>query len=190
MIMTKMSDPAAIAAGWWRGLQPYKSNGERNPKGDRAALARLRRSDLGSAVTDPATLELFTNLGERFPDSLPRIALAAAVLAAVREDDPSTHPARHLGLDPANRDRRPLLSRLRFQRLILAEDAEERLMLFRRAVQLARGRINVRSLAEALLGWTEPRRQRWVFEYYAAGAAAPASHFDKVDSPGIEDAKS
>lgn len=186
----KSSDPAAIAAGWWRALQPYRHDGRHNPNADRAALARLRRADLSAATLDPAALELFRALGLRSPSDLPRVALTAAVLAAVREDDPATHPARRLGIDPADPNRRPLLSPLRFQRLMLATDDEERLTLFRRAVHLSEGRINVRGLAEALLAWTEDRRRRWIFHYYAAGAAAPETAPQHDMATETEDAAS
>lgn len=186
----KSPDPAAIAAGWWRALQPYRHDGQRNPTADRAALARLRRADLSAAMLDPATLELFRALGLRSPTDLPRVALTAAVLAAVREDDPTTHPARRLGIDPTDPNRRPLLSPLRFQRLMLAADDDERLTLFRRAVHLAEGRINVRLLAEALLDWTEDRRRRWIFHYYAAGAAAPETAPQHDTATETEDAPS
>jgi CRISPR system Cascade subunit CasB len=184
----KSSDPAAIAVGWWRASQPYRHDGRPNPTADRAALARLRRADLKAAMVDPATLALFRALHLRSPDDLPRVAVTAAVLATVREDDPATHPARRLGIDPADPNGRPRLSPLRFQRLMLATDDDERLTLFRRAVHLAEGRINVRGLAEALLSWTEDRRRRWIFHYYAAGAAAPetAPHHDTATE--IEDA--
>lgn len=184
----KSSDPAAIAAGWWRALQPYGHDGQPNRAADRAALARLRRADLKAAMLDPATLELFRALGLRAPADLPRVALTSAVLATVREDDPTTHPARRLGIDPADPNSRPRLSPLRFQRLMLAADDEERLTLFRRSVHLAEGRINVRGLAEALLGWTEDRRRRWIFHYYAAGAAAPESGPEDNTATVIEDA--
>jgi CRISPR system Cascade subunit CasB len=184
----KSSDPAALAANWWRGLQPYRHDGQPNPTADRAALARLRRADLNAAMVDPATLALFRALDLRTPADLPRVALTAAVLATVREDDPATHPARRLGIDPADPNRRPLLSPLRFQRLMLAADDEERLTLFRRAVHLAEGRINVRGVAEALLGWTEDRRRRWIFHYYAAGAAAPETAPQHDTTTEIEDA--
>lgn len=185
---TTPSGAAAIAAAWWRTLQPYRPDDHNGRSGDRAALARLRRADLNAAMVDPATLGLFRALGLRSPADLPRVALTAAVLGSVREDDPATHPARRLGIDLANPDRRPLLSPLRFQRLMLAEEGDERLALFRRAVHIAEGRINVRGLAEALLGWTEERRRRWIFHYYAAGAAAPepAPHHDTATK--IEDA--
>ena len=62
---------------------------------------------------------------------------------------------------------------LRFRRLIEAETLEERLIMFRRAVQLSDRRLNVLELSAACLDWSEVRRQRWIFDYYNAGFAAP-----------------
>lgn len=181
--MTLQDPNGRIAAAWWRALQPSLSNGERNPRGDRAALARLRRADLPGAMQDPATFVLFRTLGAARPDDLPSVALCAATLAAVRIDDRELHPARQLGAPPGARDDRAIMSQLRFRRLIEAVALEDRLTQFRRAIALARGRSNVPELAAACLDWSERRRQRWIFEYYAAGIAAPASESALEDTP-------
>src|SRR5262249_51019140 len=127
---------------------------------------------LFSAMGDPATFDLFRELGRRRPDDLPEVALCAAVLAGVR-GEVREHPARTLGPpSPAQVDQ-AAMKPLRFRRLIEAEDPEERLPLLRRAVQLADRKLSVRELAAACLDWSEKRRRRWLFEYYAAGRAAP-----------------
>jgi CRISPR system Cascade subunit CasB len=82
---------------------------------------------------------------------------------------------RCLGAPPGDPASRPVLSPLRFRRLIEAEGGEDRLTSCRRAVALTGGTINVRELAAACLDWSEDRRRRWIFEYYAAGFAAPAA---------------
>lgn len=171
--MTRTDSESRTAAQWWRGLQPNFTNGERNPQADRAALARLRRADLTAAMQEPATLELFRTLHRHRPEALPEIALCAATLASVREDDERFHAARQLGAPPGDPDVRARMSPLRFQRLIASQTLEERLTALRRAVALAGGTINVRELAAACLDWSEARRNRWIFEYYAAGFAAP-----------------
>jgi CRISPR system Cascade subunit CasB len=153
------------------------SSGARNPTGHRAALARLRRADLLPAMGDPATFALFRDLGCEHADELPHVALCAAVLAAVREDRPE-HPARTLGPPPGEPAERASLKPLRFRRLIEAETPEERLIVLRRAVQLADRRLNVRELALACLNWSDEMRRRWIFEYYNAGRAAPV--FDTI----------
>jgi CRISPR system Cascade subunit CasB len=172
--MKSLAEARSIAFQWWRGLQPSFSNGERNPNADRAALARLRRADLLAAMQEPATFDLFRKLERRRPDDLPAVALCAAVLAGVREDRPGERPARTLGPPSIETVEKAAMKPLRFRRLIEAATPEDRLIALRRAVQLADRRLNVSELAAACLDWSEARRQRWIFEYYNAGFAAPA----------------
>jgi len=163
-----------IAARWWRGLQPYTSDGKANVSADRAALARLRRADLMEAMQDPATLALFRALGRKRPAELPDVALCAATLAGLREDRPE-HPARSLGPPSMDEMQQAAIKPLRFRRLIEADTLDERLTALRRAIQLADRRLNVREIAAVCLDWSENRKQRWIFEYYAAGFAAPGA---------------
>jgi CRISPR system Cascade subunit CasB len=125
-------------------------------------------------MQEPATFALFRRLDRRHPDALPNVALCAAVLSAVREDRQNVHPARTLGPPSIDAIDRAAIKPLRFCRLIEAETPEDRLSMFRRAVQLADRRLNVREVAAACLDWSEPRRQQWIFEYYNAGFAGPA----------------
>jgi CRISPR system Cascade subunit CasB len=173
--MKSAAEEARTAVRWWRDLQPYLSDGSPNPRADRAALARLRRADLLGAMQDPGTFALFRALGRQHPSDLPRIALSAAVLAGVREDRPGEHPARTLGPPSMDAVEQAAMKPLRFRRLIEADAPEERLLMQRRAIQLAAHKLNVRELAAACLDWSNGRRQRWIFEYYNAGFAAPVS---------------
>jgi CRISPR system Cascade subunit CasB len=171
--MKSIGEQAGDAARWWAGLQPYSPSGDPNPRADRAALARLRRAEnLFSAMGEPATLDLFRELGRKRPDDLPEVALCAAALAGV-SDEVREHPARTLGPPSPTQIDQAAMKPLRFRRLIEAEDPEERLTLLRRAVQLAGRKLSVRELAAACLDWSQERRRRWLFEYYAAGRAAP-----------------
>ena len=147
-----------IAVSWWRALQP-RADGR---GGDRAAVARLRRAaGIREAAADPATIELCRSLGLGW-QGLERVALTAAVLAHVREDNGSLVAARQLGPPDA------AMSWLRFRRLMEADTADERLLAFRRAVALAGRRINVTDLARSLLNWNDRQRQRWLYAYHDA----------------------
>jgi CRISPR system Cascade subunit CasB len=183
--MKSATEEARTAVQWWRDLQPYYlSDGSRNPRADRAALARLRRADLMGAMQDPATFALFRALGRKRPEELPNVALCAAILAGVQPDDQRAreHPARTLGPPSIDALEGAAMKPLRFRRLIEAEIPEDRLMMLRRAVQLADRRLNVRELAAACLDWSDGRRQHWIFEYYNAGFAAPASEPTSEDA--------
>jgi CRISPR system Cascade subunit CasB len=179
----RADEQAKIAERWWRRMQPGAEDGARNRGADRAALARLRRADLRAAMSDPATFTLFHDLRRRRPEDLPEVALCAAVLAGVREDRPGEHPARTLGPPGFDNVEQAAMKPLRFRRLIEAEAPEDRLILLRRAVQLADRRLNVAQLAAACLDWSEHRRQCWIFEYYGAGRAAPDIPTELAEEP-------
>jgi CRISPR system Cascade subunit CasB len=157
--MKSAEDESRAAVRWWRGLQPYTSDGKANPAADRAVLARLRRADLMEAMQDPATLALFRALGRKRPAELPDVALCAAILAGVREDRPE-HPARSVGPPSMEEIQQAPMKPLRFRRLIEADTLDDRLTALRRAIQLADRRLNIRELAAACLDWSERRRQR------------------------------
>lgn len=153
---------------WWRNLQPSDEPG-RWPNGDRGALARLRRSaTVMDASTEPATLVLCRQLELDFA-SLEKVALLAAVLAWVREEDNKLSVARQIG---AQAKGAAPMSDLRFRRLLQAGTPEEHLMRFRRLVVLAGRKLNVGNLAEGVWDWDSDRtRQYWSYVYYNAPGA-------------------
>ena len=159
-----MSRESTQALRWWEEL--------RHPeRGDRGALARLRRaSSVLDAATEPATIELCRKLGVG-EEKLERVALIAAVLAHVRDNEPTVKMARQLGQHEANPQ--GMMSWLRFRRLVQAETADEQLTQFRRAIALAKQKANIGDLAESLLNWTEARRRGWIYAYHDAGQAQP-----------------
>ena len=162
------------AVPWWRELQP---DPDKNRRGDRAALARLRRcATVSEAMGEEATVGLFRRVGASGASDLPAVALAAAVLAHVREDRPGS-VARAVGPKQPDQPDTAILKPLRFRRLMEADGADERLTAFRRLVALAGGALPVADLAGALLVWSENRRRRWIYDYWDAGrpdALAPS----------------
>lgn len=162
-------NPKDSAADWWQALQP---DPDRRRPGDRAALAQLRRcSRPEDAVEVPAALDLARRLGVRdgHDRRLGDILATAIVLAHVRADERGHHMARQLGT--AAPGERAALSPLRLARLLAAQTPEERITVFRRAVALAGHKVNLRDLAEAMLGWSVPHvgeriRIAWAFAYH------------------------
>jgi CRISPR system Cascade subunit CasB len=181
--MIPWKDAGFRTLGWWRTLQP---DPEANRPGDRAALARLRRcGTVSEAMLETASLLLFQAVEATVANDLPAVALAAAVLAHVRDDRPGPSVARLIGPGSIETPETALLKPLRFRRLMEADGPDERLAAFRRLAALARGSLPVRDLAEALLDWSDRRRTRWVFEYWNTippAAAAPATTPSK-DAP-------
>jgi CRISPR system Cascade subunit CasB len=163
--------PADYALYWWRDLQDMR-DGKVNPLADRAARARLRRATRGDAVSDEATLALYRRLwGVAYsPENMERAVRLALVLAHVRVEDNSRRFGEALGDGGEN----AVLKPLRFKRLLQAEDSEDIIREFRRAVDLLGNAANVRDLARHLLNWSEEQtRTRFAFEYFGAKAAIP-----------------
>jgi CRISPR system Cascade subunit CasB len=158
------------AFDWWRQLTPDTG---RNHRGDRGALAELRRSEsVAAAMQQRATIELFAICKAQDERDLVSVALAAAVLAHVRENA-SGRVARQIGPETPDRPETALFKPLRFRRLLEASDAEECLIVFRRLVAIAGGKANIRDLAGALFDWLHPYRgpetkRRWIFAYWHA----------------------
>lgn len=179
-------DRADAAWKWWSALQPAELNGRCLP-GDRAAIARLKRAgNVLEAASEPATAELYGRLGFDRPErDLPRAALVAAVLAHVRKDvlrkDVRPMPfAAAIGVPRAGADGSPLVTPLRFKRLVAAREPDEMLIAFRRAVAILGHSANVKNLASVLIAWTDPderradiARTRFAFDYHGAGEYAP-----------------
>jgi CRISPR system Cascade subunit CasB len=147
--------PGAIALGWWN-----TNLGARGSTAARALAARLRRAAPMAALCEPAVQEL-ARLLHMGPARVTEFVRLVCLLAEVREHDSITLARRLGGADP-------VLSHLRFQRLMRAE-GDELTALMRRAIRMADRRCNVASLANDLLHW-EDARPRWCFEYFGADA--------------------
>jgi CRISPR system Cascade subunit CasB len=191
----------AKALDWWRRYCDPASE-----KVDQAIRARLRRarSHLDVLRVNPA-VELARRLG-----AAPRAHAAAPwrvyatldlarLLAHVKAHD-EQHPMRAAGWksfpgdkkeSDAGEGERPKLSEARFKRLLETGDGEEKLLAFARLVTLLGGTVNVAQLASDFMTWNHPEygdrvRERWAFEYLAAGSAAPPA--PPVDAISTEDA--
>lgn len=170
----KKKEKWVLAFEWWASMQDTNAKGEPNPERDRGALARLRRGDFATGVTEPAALALYRKIGdaafdrERLRETL-RLAL---VLPHVRRHTGTTI-ARALG--PQGPDgENAVLSRLRLQNLLRARSEEDIVRGFRRAVALLGGEANVFDLAKTLIRWEDERtRIRFAFEYFNAAQATP-----------------
>ncbi len=159
--------PGAIALGWWsREIFP------RDQPAARGLSARLRRAAPMAVLCEPAVIELAGALDLR-PDQADRLVQLVLLLAEIRENSAETLAKRLGGAEP-------VLSALRFQRLMRAEGAELTDHL-RRAIQMADRRCNVAALAGDLLHWEaaggQAVRARWCFHYF--GAEAPVQDFEE-----------
>jgi CRISPR system Cascade subunit CasB len=152
------------AAAWWRSAV-----GDRDSGAARGLAARLRRAEGVEVLAEPAVQDLARRLGMG-PSEAARLVRLVRAFAELREDGPETL-ARRLG------GAEPVLSPLRFQRLLRASGPEFDLQL-RRALVMADRRCNATRLAADLLVWDHPERgdpvrARWCFDYF--GAPPPAA---------------
>lgn len=183
----KSSGRGEVALRWWVGLTDEE-------RGDSAALARLRRSgSTTEAAREPAALRLVRKLGISPGDaswSAVETALdLARVLANVRSRD-DRHPMRAAGYSRFPSDspppEPPRLSEARFRRLLQVGRGEEKVTAFTRLIALLDSKVNIGRLATDYLDWNHPvrgdrTRERWAFEYYAAGSAAPTPTRDEEE---------
>lgn len=163
------------ARDWWQRMQPEG----RLP--DAAGLAQLRRATTpAEALVVPATHRLVQRL-EMTERDWEALGALAATLAHVRTDEEGVPMATLLG---QSRGDAPLLSPLRFQRLMQATSWEERMTALRRAIAVANKRGNVGDLAASLLNWTDATRTRWMFAYFgAAPPQGPEEHDTQTARP-------
>jgi len=163
-MIRRTPDAQRVILAWWQQLHPNKPTGYR---GDRAAVAQLRHaSSVMAASMEPATINLCRALAAG-PEDLGQVALFAAVLADLREDDAGHRVASALG----NPTDAPLCSPLRFRRILEATDLDFQLTALRRALALLKHRGHLADLVSSLLDWNNPsrrdeRRQRWLYDYY------------------------
>lgn len=205
MISGPQRTVAQAVATWWFELHPDDEQGFR---GDRAAAARLRRAATTLEVMfEPEAIRLYRNickaLGRKHlsEKEAKGVAIIAGLLAVVRPPGRTRSPedvggegacrrrpplAEVLGRTADDRtpvkEDRPLLSRLRFEALIRADDPNERLRQLRRAVALARSKsFDVGRFAQDMLRWNDETRRRWIFQYYQEGRAAPISEAEGTE---------
>lgn len=161
---------------WWQDMIP---DAERKRRGDRGALARLRRcATVLEAMQQPETIALFHACSATDEHDLQAVSLLAAVLAHVRESGTGTI-ARQVGPADPDRPETAILKPLRFRRLLDTTEPDDCLAAFRRLVALAGGAVNVNDLVRTLLEWRHPQfaddvRRRWVFAYWNADPAPAA----------------
>lgn len=157
--------------GWWQ-----HHLGERSIASAKALSARLRRATAIEALAEPAVHALAKALDlKRSAHDTEALVRLALVLVWVREHEPGAQQrlAQKLGRgDP------PLLSALRFRRLMRAE-GDEIVTVLRRALPLTQYRCNVAALGEDLLYWNDQTRTRWSFDYF--GAEPPFNSSNPTD---------
>jgi CRISPR system Cascade subunit CasB len=149
----KHESPALIEAlfQWWRGLAERK--------GDRATLRRCA-TPLEVAL-EPAYQTLYGRLNTRFEKlNADRLAAIVGLLSHVKNDDATNTPPKTF-----SQGEQPVLSPLRFRRLLESQGMDELYPIVRRALPLVGYTINVRALAQDVYYWGERTKKAWAYGY-------------------------
>lgn len=178
-----MSDTGEIIRAWWlEKLRPehHRQIGE-DTAAARALRARLRRPSAPSEVLAERAVQ---DLVRRLPWLRTRpgeLIQLVRTLAAVEGEQPAgggprQRLAMRLGEAEEGSDR-PVMSDLRFQRLIRSEGGDFGTAL-RRALPLAGKTCDVAQLGRDILAWSDPdrgetTRNAWCFDYFGAARPRP-----------------
>lgn len=133
---------------------------------ERAELRRLKQP------TDAVYCDGYHALLERVESENPsstglrvKLCYLAALLAHLDSHDPSRRVAAAMA---ASRAGSPVVSRLRFRRLLSRPDLKDLYPSLQRTLKLLEKKADMQDLTHSLLNWNERTRQRWAFAYYDA----------------------
>lgn len=150
---------------------------------DRAARAVLRRANsLTEVVFVPAYHRFLHDFADAYAAQCGeagqvwgdmrrlRLAAIAGLLSHVRTEERLTKAFRQTVAAQMARSKRetdaPVVSDLRFRRLLQADDVESLYPMLRRVLALMDGRIDPYLLADDLWHWGDRRRRQWAYDYY------------------------
>ncbi|WAC73098.1 type I-E CRISPR-associated protein Cse2/CasB [Roseateles sp. SL47] len=144
---------------WWKHLD--------DDKGGRAQLRRA--SSVFEALMCPAFQRLQSRLVAISPEmfskghQLDRLAMACALMAHVKVTSELTLP-KAMSARPKGAERNPV-SELRFKRLLESPDDEALFSGLRRALPLIEQKVDLLSLASAVLYWGNDVKRAWAYDY-------------------------
>jgi len=173
-------------------------------RGDSGVRARLRRArSRVDALMEPKAIQLAQRVGRlskssRASDEEIGAALdLARVLAHVKTHDGAKRVMQQAGWQTFAGDRResdagrdaPVLSGIRFRRLLTTDAGEPLVAAFVRLVRQLNGTVNVPELTWDFLHWSHPLlgarvRSKWAFDYFAAGTPASIAINTSTDDEG------
>ena len=148
---------------WWATVKSPHSSG------DRAMLRRSRSPDeVALQAAYYTLLESVLELDDT--DMIRKLApyrlpLIAGVLAHVKEDNSKCPIAKAMGMKKKGSDR-PVISDLRFSRILRTEDSAELYITMIRVIKMLDYKVDVRDVITSLFFWNEQTRKRWASQYY------------------------
>lgn len=148
---------------WWEKIQkPEKA-------GLRAELRRARNPD--AVAMKREYLFLYKDIVKAdIPEPIKvklrdRLPLIVGILSHVKKYNDLAVAATMSSNSKPGSDR-PLVSDLRFRRLMKTEDEESLYISMIRMVRMMDGKVNVKDLSESLFFWNDMTRKKWASQYY------------------------
>lgn len=148
---------------WWSMIQGPRLNGER------AMLKRCKSPDevalqsiyytLLESVLELEEVEMFRGV------ITTRLPLIVGVLVHVEQDTPGCPVAKAMGMKKQGSDR-PVLSDLRFRRILRTEDSSELYISMIRIIKMLGNKADVKDLIQSLYFWNDQTRKGWASQYY------------------------
>lgn len=139
-----------ILQNWWESLDQ-----------DRGERAKLRRCKTEFEVCfQPAYIHLCQKLPAFSREKLASIAGLLAHVKTLSEQKIASQ------MSATKKSDQPIVSEIRFRRLIACETLAELYPFMRRALPLLDNKLNIKDLAISLYFWNDQTRKRWVYDYY------------------------
>lgn len=175
---------------WGEALQEWYGRLAEN-RGDRAALRKCKSpiqvvfipayhelyrdiTTVGKAATEAKTVSWEWNaLERRIRERLPMIASLTALVNAPENSDSRNETGRRLMTLPSQMGTTrssgggPVVSDLRFRRLLKCQTPEDLYPALRRVIGLLDNKTDIMSLAQSIFYWSENMRKEWAYAYYA-----------------------
>jgi len=181
----------ASGTEWGEALRKWHSRLADN-RGDRAALKKCKSpvqvvfipafheiyqeiTTIGrAAIEEKAIKWSWGKLEKRIRDRLPIIASLTALVKPPEEPNKGGEAKRKPVTLPSQMGTArssgggPVVSDLRFRRLLKCRTPEELYPALRRIIGLLESQADIMILAQDIFDWNEEVRKRWAYEYYAA----------------------
>ena len=143
---------------WWTGLD--------DRRGERAHLRRCRSTE--ETLIQEGTERLRRALAKSgFPLRGEQVGPVAGLLAHAKVDLPEASSLGRRMAEPVAEGGRPVVSELRFRRLLRLTEREDLYPQMIRVLRQLDGRVSIVALARDVYYWNERTRHAWAKDYYA-----------------------
>lgn len=140
---------------------------------DRQTRARLQRAADPAAVSwEPGFYGFLARMKPFFDVESPEVRQTLAALAGLAARVRVHVPGIPLPVEMSQPQEKPRVSELRFRRLLALDSLDERYDQLARVIDLLDRRVNLCSLADAVVYWSRDTglRQRWAYDYFKESA--------------------